>query len=64
MPHNSTGDTNRFRDEQSVCKTVIERARDRPDKCTIYDSDVSGEMSPTRWLTATEGSYVFSELMR
>lgn len=64
MAHKSTEDANRFRDGQSACKTVIERARDRPDKCTIYDTDVSGEMSQTRWLTATEGSYVFSELMR
>lgn len=65
MVQNGTGaDGNRLSDEQGICKTVIERSRDRPDRCTIYDTDVTGGMSDTRWLTATEGAFVFSELMR
>lgn len=64
VQYDTGSDANRLSDEQSMCKTVIERSRDQPDRCTIYDADVTGAMSQTRWLTASEGSFVFSELMR
>jgi hypothetical protein len=58
------GDSNGIFEAEDVCRTVIERSTDRPDRCTIYDTDVSGKMSATRWVAAAEGSFVFSELMR
>lgn len=58
------GNSEGMLDDEDDCRTVIERSRQRPDRCTIFDTDSSGKMSATRWMSATEGSFVFSELMR
>jgi len=37
---------------------VVARQADGPDRCTMFPDDVTDSERQSRWLTATEGSFV------